>query len=159
MGAPKGNLNRLTTGRHSRQLRIVLGELPKPMERVTRTIRKYRRHLETTVEDVHGEISDSHAHLIDEAATCEQTVGVSRWLLRTKLDSMTVPDVLACLREIRQAKGQRNRAVRLLEIDAQFDPWSTIHAGRWDTVDTDESEANESAPCDSADSSDSTAGV
>jgi len=81
VGAPKGNLNALKNGRRSAQLRFVLGELPKPMVRVTRNVRQYRRHIETATSDVHGSISDTHAHFIDEAASCEQTIGVSRWLL------------------------------------------------------------------------------
>jgi len=126
VGAPKGNLNAVKHGKRSAQLRFVIGELPKPMRRVTRYVREYRRHIEAATTEVHGTITDVHSHAIDEAVTCEQTIGVSRWLLRHKLDSMSVGDVLACMREIRQAKAQRNKAVVTLQLDTTADDWPTM---------------------------------
>ena len=41
--------------------------------------------LESATDEVHDEIGDSHAHAIDETVAYEQTIGVSRWLLRNKL--------------------------------------------------------------------------
>jgi len=128
LGPPKGNLNALKHGRNSKQLRFVLGELPKPMRRVTRYVREYRRYLEAATVELRGDIGDSDAHAIDEASTCEQTIGVSRWLLREKLDAMSVGDVLACMREIRQAKAQRNKAVRELglSVNGGADAWQHV---------------------------------
>ena len=38
-GAPKGNLNGVKHGKRSAQLRFIIGELSKPMRRVTRYVR------------------------------------------------------------------------------------------------------------------------
>lgn len=126
MGAPNNNLNRLKNGRHLRPLKI--GELPKPLERVTRDARRYRRYLETRVEQEHGRLNDEHHHLIDEACANEVHAAVCRWLLRTKIETMSAADILACSRDIPKVKRERNRAVERLKLCEPFDPWKAIDA-------------------------------
>ena len=114
MPAPKGNLNASRNG--GRLTRLTLGELPVTMRRQTTQARVYRRGLESLVIDAKGEVDATDAHLIDEAATAEVHGAVCRWLLRERLDKMTVQDILTCSREILKAKTVRNRAVDRLGL-------------------------------------------
>jgi hypothetical protein len=114
MAAPKGNLN---AARNGTRLRLPIGELPVTMRRQTQAARKYRRQLEARVREEKGPISASDAHLINEAATAEIHASVCLWLLRTKLDGMTVADVVKCSGEILKARTARNRAVAALDLD------------------------------------------
>ena len=97
--------------------RLVLGDLPKTMHRQLQVIRKYRRRLEAAVMESKGEVNLTDSHLINEAATAEQHACICRWLMRTKLDTMTVSDITKCSSEILKAKTVRNRAVERLQID------------------------------------------
>jgi hypothetical protein len=121
-GPPKCNLNAARTGQGLR--RLTLGELPTTMRRQTQQARKYRRGLEELVVTKHGDISPTHAHLIDEASAAEVHACVCRWLLRTRLKDMSVSDVARCSAEILKAKTARNRAVERLQLDAESKmPW------------------------------------
>jgi hypothetical protein len=125
MTAPKGNLNAARNG--GRLTRLTLGELPLSMRRQTREARKYRRGLEGLVFDEKGEVTPTDAHLIDEAATAEVHAAVCRWLLRERLDTMSVQDVLTCSREILKAKTTRNRAVERLGIGERPDAIDALY--------------------------------
>jgi hypothetical protein len=104
--------------------RLTLGELPLTMRRQTQSARKYRRGLEALVVEAKGEVNTTDAHLIDEAAAAEVHASVCRWLLRTRLDTMSVSDVARCSEQILKAKTIRNRAVERLKIDAPPQaPW------------------------------------
>jgi hypothetical protein len=126
-GPPKNNLNALRTGQGLR--RLTLGELPATMRRQTQQARKYRRGLEQLVMEKHGEVSATHAHLIDEAAAAEVHACVCRWLLRTKLKDMSPSDIARCSAEIPKAKSTRNRAVERLKLDAEENRMPWIDAG------------------------------
>ena len=107
--------------------RLVIGELPKPMLRVKRAARSYRRDLESACQDRHGEISVVHAHIIDAAVGNETHAAICRWLLNQKLNDMTPADIITCSRNIAQAKATRNRAVFELDLDTgRDDPWATL---------------------------------
>jgi hypothetical protein len=126
-GPPTTNLNASTNG--TRLTRLTLGELPLKMRRQTQQARKYRRQLEALVIDAKGEVNSTDAHLIDEAATAEVHAAVCRWLLRDRLDKMSVADVSRCSEQILKAKTIRNKAVERLKLDAPPpDPWSVIDA-------------------------------
>lgn len=112
-----GNINRLRHGGRA-SYRLILGELPRPLERVKRNARRYRRDLEAAVDERHGEISVLHAHSIDSAVAAETHCQVCRWLLNQRLDKMSVSDIVTCSREIMRAKETRDRAVRQLGLDA-----------------------------------------
>ena len=71
------------------------------------------------------EVNATDAHLIDEAASAEVHASVCRWLLRTRLEKMTVGDIARCSEQIVKAKAARNRAVERLHIDAPpLAPWA-----------------------------------
>ena len=107
--------------------RLIIGELPKPMLRVKRAARSYRRDLEGACQDRHGEISIVHAHIIDAAVGNETHAAICRWLLNQKLNDMTPTDIITCSRNIAQAKETRNRAVRELDLGTGGeDPWATL---------------------------------
>jgi hypothetical protein len=120
MGAPKGNLNTAKNG--SSLTRLTLGELPQTMRRQMQMTRKYRRGLEALVMEAKGEVGTTDAHLIDEAAGAECHAAVCRWLLRTRLEKMTVADIARCSEQIMKARAVRNRAVERLGLDAAPEP-------------------------------------
>lgn len=125
-GPKKANLNSTRNG--TGISRLTLGELPQTMRRQTQQARKYRRQLEAVTVDAKGSISTTDAHLIDEAAAAEVHASVCRWLLRTRLDKMTVSDVARCSEQIVKAKTIRNRAVERLGLDTPPTPWSVLDA-------------------------------
>src|SRR5262245_29850369 len=90
-GAPANNINAARNG--TGLTRLTIGELPKTMRRQQQAVRKYRRTLETLVTDAKGRISATDMHVIDEATGAELHATVCRWLLRTKLEKMSVSDV------------------------------------------------------------------
>jgi hypothetical protein len=102
VGGQKGNLNTARSGKHL--TRLTLGELPLTMRRQTQNARKYRRGLEALVVEAKGSVNTTDAHLIDEAAAAEVHASVCRWLLRTRLDTMSVSDVARCSEQILKAK-------------------------------------------------------
>lgn len=114
-GPAKANLNSTRNG--TAITRLTLGELPKTMRRQTQQARKYRRGLEALVVEAKGEVTATDAHLIDEAAAAEVHASVCRWLLRTRLDSMSASDIARCSEQIVKAKTARNRAVERLRLD------------------------------------------
>lgn len=124
MPAPKNNVNAARNGSSMREAArqlarpLSIGEMPKPLARVTRDVRKYRRYLEDCVTREHGKIDDEQHHLIDEACACEVHAAVCRWLMRTKLDTMSHADILACSREIPRTKRDRNRAIERLKLNS-----------------------------------------
>jgi hypothetical protein len=103
-------------------VRLNLGELPTPMRRQTASARAYRRELEQFVVTAKGQVDLESAHWIDEACCAEIHSSICRWLLRERLDVMTVQDIITCSREILRSKATRNRAVERLELDAGADP-------------------------------------
>jgi hypothetical protein len=123
MGAAKGNINAARTGT-ALLFRLTIGELPATMRRQTQNARKYRRSLEALVLDLKGSVGPLAAHLIDEAAAAEVHASVCRWLLRTRLEKMSVSDVARCSEQIYKAKTARNRAVERLGLDVKpRNPW------------------------------------
>lgn len=114
-GPPQANLNSMRNG--GKLTRLTLGELPKTMRRQTQQARKYRRGLEALVMDSKGQVNATDAHLIDEAATAEVHASVCRWLLRERLETMSVSDIARCSEQILKSKTIRNKAVERLDVD------------------------------------------
>lgn len=98
-------------------VRLPIGEMPATMRRQLQGVRRYRRELESLVRDAKGEVNSTDAHLVNEACTAEAHAAVCRWLLRTRLEKMSVGDVAKCSSEILKAKTTRNRAVERLGLD------------------------------------------
>jgi hypothetical protein len=97
------------------------------MRRQLQSARKYRRALEEQVMEAKGEVNTTDAHLINEAVTAEVHASVCRWLLRTRLEKMTVADVTRCSEQILKSRTIRNKAVERLELDRDpdaLDAWS-----------------------------------
>jgi hypothetical protein len=119
-GPSKANLNSARNG--GSLTRLTLGELPQTMRRQLQMARKYRRGLEQLVIEAKGQVTATDAHLIDEAAGAEVHAAVCRWLLRTRLDKMSVADVARCSEQVMKARTARNRAVERLGLDAKPEP-------------------------------------
>jgi hypothetical protein len=119
-GAPMANVNASKNG--TRLTRLTLGELPKTMRRQLQNARKYRRFLEGLVMDAHDEVNATHAHLVDEACAAEVHASVCRWLLRTRLETMSTSDITRCSDQIVKSKTIRNKAVTALKIDVEPEP-------------------------------------
>jgi hypothetical protein len=121
-GGQPGNTNGLTSG--SKMQRLTVGELPNTMIAVKREGRKYRRDLERLVLAAKDEIGVTDAHLIDTASAATIQAGVCRWLLRNKIDSMSVSDIRGTQADIVKAKERRDAAVKALGLDKPpQNPW------------------------------------
>ncbi len=109
--------NSLNAAKNGTRLRLTIGELPSVMKRQLQNVRKYRRELEALVVESSGDINTTMAHAIDEAVQAEVHSSVCRWLLRTRIESMSVSDITRCSEQILKAKSIRNRAVERLKLD------------------------------------------
>lgn len=120
-------LNNLRNG--SRAYRLALGELPKRLARVTRYCRQYRLGLEQAVAEANsGNVTITQAHNIDAACGHEQHLQIMRWLMRERIDKMSVGDIVKCSAAMAAARDSRNRAVERLGLDKPVDPWATLDA-------------------------------
>ena len=91
---------------------------------VKREGRKYRRLLEAEVLFAKVEINLLDSHLIDTAAAATIAAGISRWLLRNRMEKMSVSDIRGCSQDIIKAKTVRDSSVKQLKLDAKpLDPW------------------------------------
>lgn len=118
-GGKPGNLNAVKNG--TRLTRLILGELPANMHRQIVQARAYRRMLEDLVMTRHGEVNATKAHLIDEATQAEVHASVCRWLLRSRIETMSTSDIARCSEQVLKAKTIRNKAVERLELDQRED--------------------------------------
>ena len=117
---PKGyTLNRLRHG--ARLSRLSLGNLPKPLRRVSSEARQYRRDLEEIVIAVKGEVSPIDAHHIDAACGFQLHAAIVRWLLLHRLDRMTTAEIIKSSEAMARARVQRNACLSLLSLDADTD--------------------------------------
>ena len=108
-------LRRASNGTQFR--RLTIGEFPPNLANQMRVARKYRRDLEAAVLEVKPKLDWKDAHLIDECVSAEIHAAVCRVLLRTKIEKMSVTDVLLCSKEILKAKSIRNAAFEKLGLD------------------------------------------
>src|SRR5262245_51458022 len=106
-GPKVGNKNALRNGSRMDIKRLTVGELPATMIAVKREGRQYRRDLETEVLHVKGEINHTDMHLIDTAAAATIQAGICRWLLRNKVNDMSISDIRGCTADIVKAKERR----------------------------------------------------
>ena len=130
MPAPKGNLNAAKNGNQLKtaiRYGLTIGELPSSMVRIKQRTRQYRQFLENEVDAVHGGVSVTHAHVIDEVAGYEMHALICRWLLRNKPETMSASDIANCSKSIAQAKTARNKALTELKIDkSKVSAWDGI---------------------------------
>src|SRR5437016_2197450 len=101
---------------------LPIGELPQTMHRQLRNVRAYRRELEQLVVEAKGKVGPTDAHLINEAIAGDTHATICRWLLRTRLDKMTVGDIAKFSGEIMKGRVARNRAVERLGLDVKPEP-------------------------------------
>jgi len=138
-GPKPGNKNALRHGARIDVRRLVVGELPRPMVACKREARGYRRELEgevllaqglATVEEllaagrstkawelITGRINSDGHHTINAAVQQTIAIAINRWLLRNRFEKMTVADIRACNKEMREAAKDRARIVRTLELN------------------------------------------
>lgn len=121
-GPPKANINAAKTGQNIS--RLTLGELPTTMRRQLQNARKYRRFIENLVLEAHGEVNATHAHLIDEATCAEVHSAICRWLMRSRLETMSASDITRCSEQILKAKTIRNKAIERLKLNVPPEPLS-----------------------------------
>jgi hypothetical protein len=127
-GAPRGNMNALKTGSGlTIAKRLTVGELPKKFLSVQREERAYRRYLESTVITIKGlaakeDISDDDNHSINLAVAATGVAGINRWLLRNRLDTMSITEIRGCSQDILKAKQVRNAAVKQLGLNIKPEP-------------------------------------
>jgi hypothetical protein len=126
-GPKQANLNAVVNGVSIS--RLTLGELPQTMRRQLQNARKYRREIEEIVIATHGGVNTTQAHLIDEAVNAEVHASVCRWLLRTRITTMSTSDITRCSEQIVKAKTIRNRAIERLKLDVESDPWQGAFNG------------------------------
>jgi hypothetical protein len=120
-------LNALKSGAKVSKRRLVVGDLPPQLISVRREARAYRRDLEGCVLAAKGEISLTDAHLIDTAAAATVQAGIIRWLMKHRMETMTVADIRGCSQDQVRAKERRDAAVRALGLDAPPPaPWAVI---------------------------------
>jgi hypothetical protein len=123
-GPAPGNMNALKSGSRLNHRRLVVGELPGSMVAIKREARKYRRGLEAEVLAIKSEINLVDAHMIDTASAGTIAAGIARWLLRNRIDQMSVTDIRGCGQDIVKAKTKRDAAVRQLGLDIPPEPVS-----------------------------------
>ena len=68
------------------------------------------------------EIPTLEAHLIDTASAATIAAGISRWLLRNRINEMKVADIRGCGDSILKAKQIRDSAVKALALNAPPEP-------------------------------------
>lgn len=133
-GPLKGSMNALKNGRTLGRTRLTVGELPSKMISVKREGRDYRRNLEGPVMELLGlskpqEIPAMEAHYIDTATAATIHAGICRWLLRNRLEKMSVSDIRGCGDGILKAKQVRDTSVKALanSLDAPPPvPWLDV---------------------------------
>lgn len=126
MAPKKGNKNAVKNGSRIDRKGLTVGELPTKMIACKREAREYRRQLEKAVLDAKGQISHEDNHLIDAATGCTMSAGICRWILRNRFDEMTIADIRATNKEIRDAKRERAKIVKELKLSEITDPWQEI---------------------------------
>ena len=124
-----GNKNALKNCSKIDRRGLTVGELPVAMISVKREARRYRRYLEQSVLNAKAEIDDLDNHIIDACVGCTMSAGLGRWLFRNRYEEMSVSDIRATSKEIRDAKSERARLVRQLELKKPIEnPWLLIDA-------------------------------
>lgn len=146
-GAPTRNVNALKNG--SKSFRLVIGDMPKTMHRQQLNALKYRRALEDAIRQLKGEVCLCDAHFVDVATQAEIHAAVCRWLLKSKLETMSSADIVTCSREILKAKEARNRAVQQLKLDeTQANSFLALYAQDDSSITEEANNATDSKPRD-----------
>jgi len=127
-GTPK-NTNALKHGRKSRAVRygLKVGALPKEFRHIQNHVNGVRREMETAVESRHGQVSLSHALLIDSAVAHELHATICRTLLNRNIAKLAPLDQAKLAGDAAKAKEARNRAFGRLDLDpSDHDPWRDV---------------------------------
>lgn len=119
IGPPVANMNGLKNGsRVGSKHRLIIGKLPKEMQSVVQRACRYRRDIEAATMDSHAGIDIEASHTIDLATQCEMQAAIMRWVLRERLDKLTVSDIVQIAESMTKAKKTRNTAVKALKLRA-----------------------------------------
>ncbi len=143
-GAGTGNRRAATHG-----LRMVNGRLPQGASWIRREADDMKRRLETAVIEAKGELSILDVATINEVVTWEKhRLLASRWL-RLSHDELNHDQRLNFSREVAKSATERNKALRLLGIDAQsLNPWSTLDAAPLSALEPSEAPTAEMSRAD-----------
>jgi hypothetical protein len=68
------------------------------------------------------DISDDDNHSINLAVAATGVAGINRWLLRNRLDTMSITEIRGCSQDILKAKQVRNAAVKQLGLNIKPEP-------------------------------------
>lgn len=107
-------------------------ELPKGCTHLELKSNVIRRNLEQAVLELKGKISLTDAAHINSAIRWERHAGVTAWHLKKNADGLSGPDFLKFSHAIARASSERDRAIRMLNLEPTDD------ATQWaDLTDTD----------------------
>lgn len=123
-GAPRGSRGCIRHG-------LMAGNLPAGCKYVEVRLNVFRRKLEDAVLQVKKEITMLDAALINTAVRWERHATLAhRWLTR-QWDELKPADRLNFSREISRASSERDKSIRLLELDVN--PVQSV----WDEIDAE----------------------
>jgi hypothetical protein len=109
-GTQPGNTNAIRHGLKS-------GKLPKGAEYIEHRLNQFRRTLEEAVLTVRGEITIDDAACIQTAIRWERHATLAQRWLTKQYDELKPLDRLSFSREIARASGERDKAIRALNLD------------------------------------------
>ena len=111
-GPPKGSRNALRHG-------LKCGKCPADAQYIEHQVNALRRQLEDNVLAQHGEVTLSHASIIQTCCKWERHGALALRWLRLKVDELRPSELLQFSREIARASTERDRAIVALDLDAQ----------------------------------------
>ncbi len=110
--------------RNSMRHGLRAGKLPAKCQYIEIQMNGLRRQLEDAVVDAKGEVSLLDAASIQTAIKWERHGALALRWLRIEGDSLKLTDRLAFSREIARASTERDKALRLLDLDVSPEPLS-----------------------------------
>ncbi len=120
VGAPRNNRNAIRHGLKS-------GSLPKDCRYVENRLNDFRRKLEDAVLAAKGELSIPDAACIQTALRWERHANLAQRWLTKEYDELKPMDKLHFSREISRASAERDKALKMLELDVEQEtPWQGL---------------------------------
>ncbi|QDU30602.1 hypothetical protein ETAA8_57480 [Anatilimnocola aggregata] len=124
MPGPKGNRNRTTHGTYGF---LAIGSLPKGASYIRRQLGVFEKFVANAVKDKHGAITLYRAALIQSAVRHEGRAQLlTRWL-RDGEAGLKLLERMAVLREIGAASDQRDRVLKLLDLEIEDAGFASLY--------------------------------
>lgn len=126
-GAPRGNRNRLRSGKHARQS-LVLGVAPAGMRYAVTGARGVMEEIRRAVVAVRNETTVFDESLILELGEWEVHRRLCWRLLRVEAGKLTVDQQVSIRRDAAKAASERSRILKALGLDKHHedDPWAVL---------------------------------